>query len=102
MAEINQVEDAATQIHHAGDSGLCQRDSCDLEGFHDVLDGENRYAGHVVVNGKRDQLFFGRCDDLRAVGRDQFAHFKLPAAAIIRALNERANPRMTAKATIIV
>ena len=58
MAEINHVDDVATQIHHACDGGRCQRDRCDLEMFHDVLDGENRYAGHVIVNGQRDQLFF--------------------------------------------
>ena len=102
MAEINHVDDAATQIHHAGDGGRCQRDRCDLERFHDALDGENRYAGHVVVNGQRDLLFSGQCDDLRAVCRDQCAHFKLPAAATVRALNERANPRSAAKASIIL
>ena len=59
MAEINHVDDVATQIHHACDGGRCQMDRCDLEMFHDVLDGENRYAGHVIVNGQRDQLFFG-------------------------------------------
>ena len=59
MAEINHVDDAATQIHHACDGGGCQRDRRDLELFYDVLDGESWYAGHVVVNGQRDQLFFG-------------------------------------------
>ena len=57
MAEINHVDDAATQIHHACDGGRCQRDRCDLEMFHDVLGRENRYAGHVIVNGQRDQQF---------------------------------------------